>query len=560
MERTCTQCSAVFEVTERDRKFLKKVSPVFGMTRYSFPEPEQCSVCREQRRASQRNETNIFKRKCDATGNDILSLYPPGHTCTVYEDVYWNSDSWDPMDYGRDYHEDESFFEQFHELLMSIPRRAMHRDTASVNSDYTTFGLNNRNCYMCCGCIEAEDCMHCHSVIQSKNCIDCLLSTGNEMLYQCIGCDDCYSLNYSLDCLNCKDSWFLHNCHDCTNCIGCKNLRHKEYHILNAPVTKEQFEAVQANLQTFTGLQRFKEKFTEWQRTIPTMYSHKHNTEDCSGHYLENCQSCHNCFDIILGAQDCTHCQMCGWGGTDMMDCSRCGMQASSLYECMSVAGSQKVFFSISVNGSSDIYYCDQMRGCEYCFGCAGLTNKSYCIFNKQYSKEEYEALLPVIIAKMVLDGEWGRWPGVEHNIFAYNLSVAFEELPMEKNAALQRGWQWHDYQKSAPTSDKVIPADQLPERITDVPDDVLNWAIECSATGRLFKIIKKELAFYRQQNITLPRLHPDERQLHLRNQRNAHFLHSRPCDKCQAIVKSSYASEYPGLIYCEECYLKEVY
>ena len=29
--------------------------------------------------------------------------------------------------------------------------------------------------------------------------------------------------------------------------------------------------------------------------------------------------------------------------------------------------------------------------GCEYCFGCSNLFQKRYCIFNKQYTKEEYE-------------------------------------------------------------------------------------------------------------------------------------------------------------------------
>jgi hypothetical protein len=34
-------------------------------------------------------------------------------------------------------------------------------------------------------------------------------------------------------------------------------------------------------------------------------------------------------------------------------------------------------------------------------FGCIGLRGKEYCILNKQYTKEEYEALVPKIIEKM---------------------------------------------------------------------------------------------------------------------------------------------------------------
>jgi hypothetical protein len=36
-----------------------------------------------------------------------------------------------------------------------------------------------------------------------------------------------------------------------------------------------------------------------------------------------------------------------------------------------------------------------------------GLRGKEYCILNKQYTKEEYEALVPKIIEKMKADGEW---------------------------------------------------------------------------------------------------------------------------------------------------------
>ena len=35
------------------------------------------------------------------------------------------------------------------------------------------------------------------------------------------------------------------------------------------------------------------------------------------------------------------------------------------------------------------------------CFGCVSIRNKKYCILNKQYTKEEYEELLPKIIAHM---------------------------------------------------------------------------------------------------------------------------------------------------------------
>ena len=39
----------------------------------------------------------------------------------------------------------------------------------------------------------------------------------------------------------------------------------------------------------------------------------------------------------------------------------------------------------------SDSYFLEDCSGCRDCIFCYNLVNKQYCIFNKQYSKEEYE-------------------------------------------------------------------------------------------------------------------------------------------------------------------------
>ncbi len=97
--RKCRQCAAVFPITDKDMEFYEKVSPVFGGKRYSIPAPTLCPDCRQQRRLSFRNERKLYKRKCDATGKDIISIYSPDKPYTVYHQDYWWSDKWDPLDY-----------------------------------------------------------------------------------------------------------------------------------------------------------------------------------------------------------------------------------------------------------------------------------------------------------------------------------------------------------------------------------------------------------------------------------------------------------------------------
>jgi formylmethanofuran dehydrogenase subunit E len=92
------------------------------------------------------------------------------------------------------------------------------------------------------------------------------------------------------------------------------------------------------------------------------------------------------------------------------------------------------------------------------------------------------------------------------------------------------------------------------------VSDEILNKIILCEITGKPYRIIKQELAFYRQQNIPLPTKHQDQRKAELLQKVMPKEFHLRNCDKCGKQMVSVYASSYPGKVYCEECYQKEVY
>jgi len=107
---------------------------------------------------------------------------------------------------------------------------------------------------------------------------------------------------------------------------------------------------------------------------------------------------------------------------------------------------------------------------------------------------------------------------------------------------------------------EKTIPAEKLPALIKDIPDDILNWAIECEETKKPFKILKQELAFYRKMNLPIPHFHPDERHKRRMASRNPRKLWKRECGKCGLEIETTYAPEKPEKVYCEKCYLKEVY
>ena len=145
-------------------------------------------------------------------------------------------------------------------------------------------------------------------------------------------------------------------------------------------------------------------------------------------------------------------------------------------------------------------------------------------------------------------------------SLFGYNETVAMEYFPLTRKEALVQGFTWSDYEPPLPQVSRTIPANKLPERIKDIPDDVLNWAIVCKVTGKPFKITKQELDFYRKRDFPLPRRHPDQRHLDRLHLQNPRKLFEGTCDKCQENMLTTYTPERPEKVYCEKCYNKEMY
>ena len=55
-------------------------------------------------------------------------------------------------------------------------------------------------------------------------------------------------------------------------------------------------------------------------------------------------------------------------------------------------AGLYKTHFSYNSDESINSFFLKHSKNVQNCIGCVNLVNKSYCVFNQQYTKEEYEA------------------------------------------------------------------------------------------------------------------------------------------------------------------------
>ena len=64
------------------------------------------------------------------------------------------------------------------------------------------------------------------------------------------------------------------------------------------------------------------------------------------------------------------------------------------IYGCIYCNHIYKTFFAYFSYDCSDSMYIFDCKNCTNCFGCVNLRNAKYCVYNKQLSKEDYEAFL----------------------------------------------------------------------------------------------------------------------------------------------------------------------
>ena len=555
MNITCTQCSAEFEVTEADQQFYQDVGPTIGGKKFPIPVPDICPPCRMQRRLAFRNFFNLYHRTCDLSGKRIISMFSEDAAFPVYEIHEWWSDKWDSDKYGMDIDPGKSVFEQIAAVQNAAPRQSIF-NMKSENTDYCNFSFESRNCYLIGGNVGNEDCCYGHIVWKSVDCYDNLYIYKCERCTECIDCFECYNVAYSRGCENCSDSRFLVHCTGCKDCFGCVGLKNKQYHMFNEDLGKEEY---QKRMQEFKSgshqmIAAAETKLQELMGKETVKHFHGLNCEDVTGDYLYNCKG-------VLDSYDAKNCEDSRYLATaesfaHSHDGNFSPNRCEWSYQLVACTG-HGLICCHNVMDCSEMLYCQDCSGSKNCFGCEGLRNAQYCIFNKQYSQEEYEKLVPELIAKMQADGTWGVFFPVETSPFGYNETMAMEYFPLSQEEVESRGWNWVD--EALREEQYMGPEYKLPDNIADVPDDVCDRILICSASGKPYKIIPQELKFHKDMQVPLPRLSFLERHKRRMALRNPRKLWRRECAKCNKEIQTSYAPERPETVYCESCYLESI-
>ena len=550
--------SPAFEVGEWFAKeFMEKNKDVKGSFEYKdwklkakIPTPTLCPEERERRRFLIMNDQHLYRRKLDNTWKQTISIISPDKPYIVYDFNYWYSRN-------RDYEElnqrSGNFGENFSHLLLKTPVADKSRRWEIENSEYCTNIVNAKDSYMCFYWIWLENCMYVYNWMSNNdNCVDCDEINMCSFCFDCVQLKNCSDVYHCQNCTNCHSSYYLQSCVWCHDCFNCVNLINKSYCINNEQYSKEEYEdIVKAQKETKISV----DLKLIWCSQI-----------DCENSYWNNFVWCKN----SSFSESLTNCENVKYT-CDILDMKYVydGRWISSEFglETYWSGYSYNCIFTFGVLHSRDSLYCQQCDNCDHIFWCVWLKDESYRIYNKQYTKEEYNQIVPQIIAQMIRDEEWWEFFNPQLAYCWYNESMSMEKYPLTKQEALERWYKWSDYESPLPKVEKIVQWKDLPkqwckiikEKKPEILEKILKYAIVCEVSKRPFRITKQEIEFYVKHNLPLPTKHPDIRHQERLNRKDSTIMHLINCDECWEKILSVHLPWEWKKVLCEKCFYKNI-
>jgi hypothetical protein len=480
-------------------------------------------------------------------------MYSDQTSFPVYDNKYWHSDKWDPCEYGREIDFNRPLFEVWQELHDVVPHKARML-THVENCDYCNNGSKNKDCYFTFNASHSERAMFSEGMWNTFKCHDCTQTKRSELCYDCVQCLNCYDLQSSQCCESCSESYYLLNCRSCKNCFACANLRHAEYCIFNKQYSKTEYfaEIEKLNLGSYKVRQLLQQKVLKFWQQHPRPHADFHLAENSSGDHLDNVKNVRESFFVSNG-EDLRFCFNLDENSRDCQDHSLFGRNVELVYEGVrcGISSYRLAFCTHCVDGCSNLYYCGHCSITSDCFACVGLYKKKYCILNKQYSQQEYEALVPKLIAHMQKTGEWGEFFHAGMSAVPYNHSHANRYWELDRQEVESRGLGFEDYQY--PKARDAIEARDLPDDIADVGEESI--VCQSQEDSQVFLISAQEIRSLKERNAPLPRVPYISRLNSRARSMGMLTIFQRTCAKSGAAIETRFSPEEPWIVWKRDVY-----
>lgn len=606
--RICKWTWESFPIFQSDVDMINKLSPTIDWKKIQIPLPTLSPKARQIRRLLFRNEWNFYKSRSSKTWEPMISLYSPENEAKIFDQKEWWQEDWDPMDYWFFPDYEKSINSQLFNLRNQIPRLNLVT-VDNTNSDYTTWTWYCKNCYLINSSENSENCYYWKLFQSCSNCTDCSYVYDSEKLYECLNVKKGFKSIYLHNSNNCSSCYYSDDLIGCDHCIFSSWLRNSSYFFENEKLSKEEWlEKAKEFLYTRKNIDKALLKFSKLLENRKLKYASVTWCENSYWDTLIEDKNCYFCYDVN-NSEDCRYVNI--WVEVKYnMDCNNMYLKPERSYEVLWTIWTYNVLFSTYIFNSSDVFYSQDCHDCKNLFGCIWLRNKEYCIFNKQYTKEEWGKIVLKVIDKMSplnppiskeweRNWEWGEYFDVKLTAFPYNDSLAMEYFPVKeviyiknneilKREIINQKWEWtvfvlepeKDLSKAKldlgwvekvdilwktkekeiwiPENIYLIETKDLKESILEEDESIFKKAIKCSKSWRLYRITGQEFDFYKKMNLPLPNRHPNVRYFERLAMKPSRNLYLNTCIKCDKQVLSVF--DKSKKVYCEKCYNKEVY
>lgn len=415
----------------------------------------------------------------------------------------------------------KSFIQNYRDLYKKSPQCGSW-SRASENCDYGDIITVSKDCYMCFNSGNCRDTYYCEDSRALTNSLDCAFCESCELCYECVDCNSCYNSNYCQDCANSEDIHFSYDLRRCRHCIGCVGIRDKEYYIFNKKYTENEYKKALKGLDVSNPkiIEEIGKKSEKLKRGIPRMFVHQFDTQNCTGDYIYHSKNCYMCYDT-------RHTEDSGYiiqANLDMgtKDSWDCGPIPTGMDLCYDVAYSHYLF------NCKHLYWCGNLKDSMYCtncfesknlFGCHYMKGKEdgYYILNQKVDEELYKKTKKSVIDELR-----------KNNI--YTLYDLIHKNPAETSGnAVQT---------------RFIASDNNRK---------------CALCSNEFEMAENETAFYKKMDILPPIYCPSCRATQRIGLRNERKMYKRECGSCKNTLITTYPPESPYIVYCLDCYWKNI-
>jgi len=547
---------------------------------------------RQIKRLAFRNERKFYKFINKEGKPEITTVAPEMNREVI---SFKNIFDHDYTQYGAEYSGD--FLSDIQKLFTQVPIPS--KLIANMeNAEYCNQETDDKNCYLNAGGHFNEDSMYNTYALRTKRTVDNYRVRDSEQIYRSMNIYKSQKIFFSQFIENSFNILFSYDLVGCQNALFCHGLRNSNYSYKNKVLPKEERETIATQyknkMKSYTWLQEILREYEEFILQFPKKAIQNTNTENVTGNAISNSKDIYFSTsgeesesvmyaNIYTELKDCAEIESIGRAQRSYNIAS--AMQLNHSIVCSHIfSETHTAFYAYSLQWGSNLLWC------------IGLNNKSNFILNKNYDEQSRNQLATKIFQELQSKNKLGDFFDLELSPFPYNDTVAYEYYPVQKiinqwqekilnpngiwtvivadpekfisDAILDFGGEekikikrrTKELEINISANMNSIQANEIPDNIENITDEILQKAIICSISGRPFRIVKPELDFHRKHKIPLPRTHPDIRHQQKIQNRPGRELFLRTCNKCWIKTMSIYPENTNFKVYCETCYDKEIY